>query len=337
MDALTKFIEGQPNTFDPAKLFDADVDKIESTIYDAPLIYKYYGPDRRSFFDKPQVRFSPRQALNDPFEGSVRWKKMSSEGLRNYIRDELERTLPLIFSDTALLVEMFKDELATSNGTVLSLEQETFVREFLAGDAAKAFIAEQLKKAQAVMPLILEIVFDRLDNDFQKISDKLDAKSGVLSLTEDPLNELTWAHYSNNSQGFVVGFDAKHEFFLNTAKGETNSVLRKVFYTNEKTENFWTNPYYLFLVKATGWSYEREWRMFKGYSDCDEHVEKDGSLVHLCNLPPQMIKTVHFGYAYDPANIDADLKGLEKLGSAVQGYQVEVDRTEGVMKARLLS
>ncbi|MEJ8827109.1 DUF2971 domain-containing protein [Variovorax humicola] len=36
---------------------------------------------------------------------------------------------------------------------------------------------------------------------------------GVLSLTEDPINELMWAHYANSHSGFAVGLDMSNEFF----------------------------------------------------------------------------------------------------------------------------
>jgi len=66
MGALDKFLDTLPETFDAASLLDPDVEAIESTLYDRPTIYKYFPSPRRTFFAKPQLRFSPREALNDP-------------------------------------------------------------------------------------------------------------------------------------------------------------------------------------------------------------------------------------------------------------------------------
>ncbi|WP_205631947.1 DUF2971 domain-containing protein, partial [Aliivibrio fischeri] len=36
---------------------------------------------------------------------------------------------------------------------------------------------------------------------------------GIISLTETKDNLLMWSHYANEHNGFVVEFDARHEFF----------------------------------------------------------------------------------------------------------------------------
>jgi hypothetical protein len=94
MGALDKFLEKLPETFDPTNLFDPDVEAIESKIYDKSTIYKYFPSSRRAFFTKPQVRFSPREALNDPFEMSRRWREITTEGLKAYVKDKLNASLP---------------------------------------------------------------------------------------------------------------------------------------------------------------------------------------------------------------------------------------------------
>jgi hypothetical protein len=115
MGALEKYLQQVPDTFDISNLLDADVEEIESAVYSAPLIYKYFPQSRRSFFERPQVRFSQRMALNDPFEMSVRWKQISTDGLRTYINSRLEQTLPRVLSNTELLIEMVRENF-TENG-----------------------------------------------------------------------------------------------------------------------------------------------------------------------------------------------------------------------------
>src|SRR5215207_738025 len=105
---LEKYINQITDAFDASSLLDPDVEKIESTVYTAPLIYKYYSVCRRRFFERPQVRFSQRDALNDPFEMSQRWNEVSADGLRKYVKSRLNESLPKIFENTELVVELAK-------------------------------------------------------------------------------------------------------------------------------------------------------------------------------------------------------------------------------------
>lgn len=46
----------------------------------------------------------------------------------------------------------------------------------------------------------------------------------------------------------MIGFDAAHPFFV-SKEIKDKSLLRKVLYSDSRIENFWNNPYYLFMVK----------------------------------------------------------------------------------------
>ncbi|MDA3923426.1 MAG: DUF2971 domain-containing protein [Kiritimatiellae bacterium] len=99
----------------------------------------------------------------------------------------------------------------------------------------------------------------RVANEFQRSN----AGLGVLSLSEDPLSILMWAHYAQQHQGACVGFrrepcntlgdgDITHPVeysdvypearFAEISSG-TGSLSQKVLFT-----------------KARDWSYEKEWR-----------------------------------------------------------------------------
>ena len=104
-----------------------------------------------------------------------------------------------------------------------------------------------------------------------------------------------------------------------------------MIYTDQPTENFWKNPYYLFLVKATGWAYEREWRLIKNFSDSQSSDLSISPPVHLWDVPRDMIQSVHFGYSYDHNEMSEDIESLLALGARPRFYQVSVDRTEGML------
>lgn len=155
-------------------------------------------------------------------------------------------------------------------------------------------------------------------------------------LRERPINEEMWKRYGGDGTGFVIGFDAQHPFFFRNRNGAPTNVLRKVIYTDQWTDNFWRNPYYLFLVKGLGWSYEQEWRMFKEFSECDECIGSDTTAVFLATLAPEIIKTVHFGPAYDAVQAEDDISMLMKYGSAPRYYRVRTNGQSGSLESEAI-
>ena len=61
-----KYISEIPELFDLASILEPDVEKIENIKYGADVIYKYFPSARSGFFSRPQLRFSQKEALNDP-------------------------------------------------------------------------------------------------------------------------------------------------------------------------------------------------------------------------------------------------------------------------------
>jgi hypothetical protein len=189
-----------------------------------------------------------------------------------------------------------------------------------------------LAQAQQIIGPLLDISFARLEADFDKLMEELSAKEGILSLTEDHLNEVMWAHYAENFAGFVVGFDCAHNFFFHTDDKGKRPLLRKVIYTDNHIENFWRNPYYSFLVKNSRWEYESEWRMLKLLSNCDERVNASPP-VCLWNVDPKMIRSIYFGYRYDDLTRIEDIANLGKIGVHCDFYLVQPNRKTGTLEA----
>ena len=79
---------------------------------------------------------------------------------------------------------------------------------------------------------------------------------GVMSFTETPDNLPMWSHYADEHRGFVIEFDATHDFFRE---------LKQVKYRDNRDEvagGFFGAGENTFLQKSIDWSYEREWRIF---------------------------------------------------------------------------
>jgi hypothetical protein len=335
MGALDDFLDSLPETFDVTTLLDEGVEAIEGKLYDQPTIYKYFPSVRRAFFTKPQVRFSPREALNDPLEMSRRWREISTEGIRAYIKDKLNHSLPAAFASSDLLVSMLAEEML-ERGLVLHLEQKRQVQDILESDAGQVFLKHQLDAARQLILPVVDVIFSQIEAKFEEVVHKAVSTSGVLCLTEDPLNHVMWAHYGDQGKGFVVGFDPNHPFFIFRDDVVERNLLKKLIYTEEHTENFWRNPYYLFLVKAPGWAYEKEWRLFKKFETSDQTVAGVMPHVHLWNLPSGMIRTAHFGYQYDEAEMKSDIAGLLATGCRPVFYKVVVDREMGALREQII-
>lgn len=332
MGLAEKYLTEMPEQFNLASILEHDVEKIENTKYEADVIYKYFSSIRRGFFSRPQLRFSQKEALNDPFEMSFRWKNARDIGLRKYIEAGLEYLLPRLFSDHDVLLEKLNERGEKELGRKLTGNERRQLDAVLTSPAGQTFIQSQLAQAQQIIGPLLDMIFARLEADFDKLMEELLAKQGILSLTEDHLNEVMWAHYAENFAGFVVGFDYAHNFFFHADDKGKRHLVRKVIYTDQHIENFWRNPYYSFLVKNSRWEYESEWRMLKLLSDCDERVIASPP-VCLWNVDPKMIRSIYFGYRYDDHTRAEDIAKLQKTGADCDFYLVQPNRTTGTLEA----
>jgi hypothetical protein len=141
-----------------------------------------------------------------------------------------------------------------------------------------------------------------------------------------------WGLYASSGQGFVVEFDTRHDFFK--AENTTGNALRKIKYTNDNISDFWRNPLYLFFVKNSDWSFEREWRMLKSLSQCDRVVDQN---VFLCSVKERMIKSVIFGYSYDKELMHENVRQLSKFDSSIVFRKAFVDNREKTITFRSLT
>jgi len=121
---------------------------------------------------------------------------------------------------------------------------------------------------------------------------------GVLSLAERPDNLLMWAHYAADHRGFVIEFDADHDFFhRQESEDDRFRHLRRVAYSNERPsvamEEY--NAIDALLAKSLDWEYELEWRMILPLSTSDRRIDGGDTPVHLFALPPECVCGVILG------------------------------------------
>ncbi len=244
--------------------------------------------------------------------------------------------MPAAFASKELIMSMLVENLQ-ENGQVLTPAQREQAEAILASEQGKRFMENQLVVAQQALPPIVDLIFNQLEANFDTVVNDVISPMGVFCVTEDARNQQMWAHYADQGRGFVVGFDAQHPFFYHCDGSTQRHLLKKVIYTDKHTENFWRNPYYLFLVKSPGWAYEKEWRMLKKFKDSDEAVLSVTPAVHLWNVAPDMITSVHFGYKYSENELAADMASMMATGARPRFYRLAVNRAEGTLEEQCIN
>lgn len=221
-------------------------------------LYKYR--ENSEFTDKifleQKVWLSNAEGLNDPFECTIQ------EIAHEYIEKQVK-----------ILME------AHIMGFIQSAK--------MAPDSSKSAVLKKVKKA-STLPEKHRIVRDaykkyvgrRITNpiDTFKNFDKQLQKAGIFSMTEDPLNELMWAHYGENSNGIAVGFTiTENSLLTNRDKclkvnysdelpkfDSEGFLLETSFYANgsNKQQIAFSDSTLQKAIstKSKSWSYEKEWR-----------------------------------------------------------------------------
>ncbi len=117
----------------------------------------------------------------------------------------------------------------------------------------------------------------------------------ALCLTDVPNNLLMWAHYASCHNGFVIGFDTKHEFFT-CPKGSYS--LKRIAYQVQRPLVFfpYPDPSALYFTKSLEWEYEKEWRLFRRPLDYYKSgTDGYGFPIYLFDLPSEAIKEIILG------------------------------------------
>lgn len=171
--------------------------------------------------------------------------------------------------------------------------------------------------------------------------DQLKDQVAILCMTRSAFNPLMWAHYADQHQGLVIGYDVSGPF-LNSPEYNLITVdSGDVLYTNTKTP-FALNPESLdalngvyqhamgfepgaadralarrlFLTKHASWVYEEEVRIVKKVIDWTRTVEEDQedplrsnyTLTRPLESHEIVGGNVERGYYVAPLNANADLR-----------------------------
>jgi hypothetical protein len=236
-------------------------------------LYKYFGPERCSFFNDLRVRFSQLGSFNDPFEGrpDIRTFEKGEDMLRrlgSVTREESEgvyQSLPphVKSTFTAGQVHVLTEHIVKNRGIKRPSQIESvtpYAASFITGD--------------------------------------IDQLLGVLCLSEVPDSLLMWAHYGSSHTGFVVEFDAWHECFHQPLSGEDDlRHLRRVQYRETRPSALLAEMEAtdLFLAKSAHWDYEREWRIVRALDEATATIPDVPHPIKLFEISADAVQSVIFG------------------------------------------
>ena len=238
--------------------------------------YKYVSAERIDILQNRLIRFTPPNAMNDPFEARPDFYTLGKKGFASAYANMIIGAPYRVWKDY-------------KRATGTDLDRWAFANQL----KADPNYAEELYKNlghQDILPNLRER-FYKLHND-----------AGILSLSETRDNLLMWAHYADGHTGFVLELDGSHDFFkgnnslLGFAKPERVEYrLERPRMTIEKTSEE-AALQDIFFVKDSQWEYEKEWRYLKNITDAHKKiVVTNGHDVHLFKLPPKCIKGIILG------------------------------------------
>ena len=139
---------------------------------------------------------------------------------------------------------------------------------------------------------------DFLAGESEEFQQEISRIIGVLCLTENPLNRLMWANYSNSHAGFVAGFqhlEAGKPLGFRIRRGPFGDAA-KVVYAREHPllKRDKSNLQDVVSPKYIEWEYEREWRVIESLEKATR-IEIPNGTRFVLKFPPTALTRVVFG------------------------------------------
>lgn len=251
-------------------------------------IYKYLAPDRIDVLRNARIRFTQPNALNDPFELKPFFKTIfNMETFRDKVRKKMDFR-PVLLKKHEEMPDEIRKQFTPDQFVQLALDHMDQHK-----DIYDALFEKNIGEISELMPQMSEKIRSTMHRGFS-------SGIGILSLSEDPANDLMWAHYGGDHSGYVIEFDESNEFFHRQRSDKDEFFrLRKVDYIDkrlnfESLEQLIENDCELFTIKLNSWAYEREWRILAPLFDRKPEIDA-AEPIHLFPFPKNAVKAVIFG------------------------------------------
>ncbi|MCE8001851.1 DUF2971 domain-containing protein [Billgrantia ethanolica] len=272
------------------------------------ILYKYLPPARMDVLENLKIRYSQPGAFNDPFEVKPYISHISDD-------EQIERGIDQVLDDE---VRKLYEKLPSQVRSAFFLEQVVGLvkqrRESLRGQFGGL--------VNSFTPRLREIM-----------EEKFNELLGILSLSENPTSLLMWSHYSQNHEGFLIGFDVAHSHF-NEKRSEKDEFgyVRKVEYRQKRPNAALTamDAVEVFLVKAAEWAYEHEWRVLRPLPNASQIIEAEGLPVCLFSFPPECVAEITIGARASSKDYNMLLSLVSNLASerSIRIYKAKLSEME---------
>ena len=292
-------------------------------------LFKYLQPSRIDVLERLMIKFSRPDDFNDPFESlPFVVGLMSPETVESLYEENIETHLDQIKFESVLKY-LPKEDLA-----LIPKEYFPLISSITIGQAKEMLNIKDLFK-----DLILkypEKIEGSIATAFKK---KWNELFGILCLSEKYDNLIMWAHYAQNHEGFVLGFNSEDPFFFQKrSEYDALRTLKKVKYKENRPEITFFNikmsdselADYLIenilLTKSNHWEIEDEWRIIFSLKDADEIVDHDNKKSYLFKFPKELITSIYFGVRINDKLRDDMIKIIKDLSSSIKIYQAYLDQ-----------
>ena len=284
-------------------------------------LYKYLEPARIDVLENRKIRFSQINALNDPFEGKPYYARLASD----------ERILAeLQLGDENLLIGVqelgvnFVDDFLAQFQEMLPNELQAEMKQIRDELPSKDKLLQEVQDGYSdnIQKTLIPLSHEMMPFLRPRIAESFNQAIGILCLSKSHRNNLMWAHYARNSQGFVLGINDRHPFF-NKYGGGPDKVdsLWPVEYSKKRPQQ--KNLLDLSIddvvfTKPSDWAYEEEWRIIKKLGNENLLIDIEGrplvdelnEPIHLITFPVDAIESVFIGSRINELNRARLLKSL---------------------------
>lgn len=299
-------------------LFAADCEQMEAR-YEGASIYKYFHfPNSEllaEFLSKPTIKFAHKSDLEDPFELTKRWEEFGCPFNREIFEQFVRRPLRGKLSDIVRMRKALASKAKEKMPGLARRERRRIVS-FKFGIRELAAAREGALTHASSFEFLMPITFPTMEREF---IDDFAKTTGILSLTANPASRYMWNKYAGGGRGFVLEYNARHDFFMHRGNdGLMRKLIRPVFYRNDRISDFWKNPHYLFLVKHERWIDEQEWRVIKALNECRRVERADGIVLYLVDAQPNLIASIILGYNNSSKFIEDAVSRLSRFDGAIK-------------------
>lgn len=225
------------------------------------ILYKYRAINEFTYkiISNNEFWYANIDSLNDPNEGMVR--KISIQLAEKFVRKTKENQLSgfifskILYKDTPFF-GLSKQELRNFEKRIRS--KKTLDKKY---NLINNFMKEKTGR-----------YYSNPEGFINSINEKI-YNVGILSLSDNPLQNLLWSHYAESHSGIAVGISGySHDAYKRVTYNPSptipevnleqyNGVLN-MYYDQNKFEIAFNDPALqtILLTKTMDWAYESEWR-----------------------------------------------------------------------------